>query len=66
MVSLYFRDFLIRQWKPSDRNLAAEVIRSVLSEYGLGWEPNGADKDVLEVENFYLGKGGDFWVIEYL
>ncbi|WP_414622499.1 GNAT family N-acetyltransferase [Calothrix sp. CCY 0018] len=65
MVSLYFRDFLIRQWKPSDRHYAAEVIRSVLSEYGLGWEPDGADKDVLQVENYYLDKGGEFWVIEY-
>jgi putative acetyltransferase len=65
MPSLYFRDFLIRQWKPSDRHYASEVIRSVLSEYGLGWEPDGADKDVLEVEDFYLDKGGDFWVIEY-
>ncbi|MEO1428312.1 MAG: GNAT family N-acetyltransferase [Cyanobacteria bacterium J06632_19] len=66
MVNLYFRDFLIRQWKPSDRDSSAGVIRSVLSEYGLGWEPNGADKDVLEVEDFYLNKGGEFWVIEYL
>ena len=65
MVSLYFRDFLIRQWKPNDRDFAAEVIRSVLSEYGLGWEPNGADKDVLEVKDYYLDNGGDFWVIEY-
>ena len=65
MVSLYFRDFLIRQWKPSDRHYAAEVIRSVLSEYGLGWEPDGADKDVLQIEDFYLDKGGNFWVIEY-
>jgi len=56
---------LIRQWKPNDRDFAAEVIRSVLSEYGLGWEPDDADKDVLEVEDFYLDKGGDFWVIEY-
>ncbi len=65
MLSLYFRDFLIREWKPCDRNFAAGVIRSVLSEYGLGWEPDGADRDVLEVEEFYLSKGGEFWVIEY-
>ena len=65
MVSLYFRDFLIRQWKPSDRHCAGEVIRLVLSEYGLGWEPDGADKDVLEVEDYYLSNDGDFWVIEY-
>ena len=64
MPSLYFRDFLIREWKRGDRDSAAAVIRSVLSEYGLGWEPDGADKDVLEVEDYYLDKGG-FWVIEY-
>ena len=65
MVSLYFRDFLIRQWQPRDRDFAAEVIRSVLSEYGLGWEPDGADKDVLQVKENYLDNGGEFWVIEY-
>ena len=65
MVSLYFRDFLIRPWQPRDRDFAAGVISSVLSEYGLGWEPNGADKDVLEVKDYYLDNGGDFWVIEY-
>ncbi|MEM9926277.1 MAG: GNAT family N-acetyltransferase [Cyanobacteria bacterium P01_D01_bin.50] len=65
MVSLYFRDFLIRQWKPSDRHKAASVIHSVLSEYGLDWEPDGADKDVLEVKDYYLDKGGEFWIIEY-
>ena len=32
--------------------------------FGLG-KPDGADKDVLQVEDFYLDKGGDFWVIEY-
>ncbi|MEM1392386.1 MAG: GNAT family N-acetyltransferase [Cyanobacteria bacterium P01_H01_bin.150] len=65
MTSLYFRDFLIRQWKLSDRHCASEIIRSVLSEYGLDWEADGADKDVLEVEDYYLDNGGDFWVIEY-
>lgn len=65
MVSLYFRDFLIRKWKPSDRDKAASVIHSVLSEYGLDWEPDGADKDVLEVKDYYLDNGGEFWVIEY-
>ena len=65
MTSLYFRDFLIRQWKLSDRHCASAIIRSVLSEYGLDWEADGADKDVLEVEDYYLDNGGDFWVIEY-
>ena len=59
-----YRDFLIRDWVSSDRTAAADVIAAVLAEYGLGWEPTGADRDVLEVENFYLSAGGEFWVIE--
>lgn len=59
-----YRDFVIRSWSEGDRARAAEVIRSVLAEYGLGWEPAGADRDVLEVEKFYQATGGEFWVIE--
>jgi putative acetyltransferase len=60
-----YRNFLIRDWEKSDRAAAAEVISSVLAEYGLGWEPAGADRDVLEVEECYLSTGGEFWVIEH-
>ncbi|HCF29783.1 MAG TPA: GNAT family N-acetyltransferase [Cyanobacteria bacterium UBA11049] len=59
-----YKNFLIRNWEANDRTAAAKVIASVLKEYGLGWEPLGADRDVLEVENFYLSTGGEFWVIE--
>ncbi|KOP24764.1 acetyltransferase [Hapalosiphon sp. MRB220] len=65
MTNHYYKDFLIRNWKEGDRIPASEVIRSVLSEYGLGWEPDGADRDVLQVEECYLATGGEFWVIEY-
>jgi putative acetyltransferase len=59
-----YKDFLIRNWQTSDRAPAAAVIGSVLAEYGLSWEPLGADRDVLEVENYYLATGGEFWVVE--
>ena len=59
-----YREFVIRSWEPCDRTAAAEVIRSVLAEYGLGWEPEGADRDVLEVEACYQLVGGEFWVVE--
>ncbi|AFY87465.1 MAG: hypothetical protein CLLPBCKN_004446 [Chroococcidiopsis cubana SAG 39.79] len=59
-----YKDFLIRDWSQSDRNLVAAVIGSVLAEYSLDWEPLGADRDVLEVENYYLATGGEFWVVE--
>lgn len=61
---MHYQDFLIRDWQPSDRTIAFNLIGSVLAEYGLTQEPNGADRDVLEVESFYQKKNGEFWVIE--
>ena len=60
-----YREFVIRSWQPRDRTAVAEVIRSVLAEYGLGWEAEGADRDVLEVEACYQAVGGEFWVVEH-
>ena len=63
-MKIFYQDFLIRDWQQSDRAVAASVIRDVLIEYGLPWEPKGADRDVIEVERFYLAAGGEFWVVE--
>jgi putative acetyltransferase len=60
-----YQNYSIRGWQPDDRIAAAAVIISVLAEYGLGWEPDGADRDVLEVETAYLDRGGEFWVVKY-
>ena len=60
-----YQDYIIRDWQPEDRAAAAEVIRCTLAEYGLGWDADGADRDVLEVETYYLDRGGEFWVVEY-
>ncbi|MBD1931865.1 MULTISPECIES: GNAT family N-acetyltransferase [Cyanophyceae] len=65
-MKIQYGNFLIRSWEESDRAAAADVIHSVLTEYGLPWEPEGADRDVLEVEKFYLDAGGEFWVVERL
>jgi putative acetyltransferase len=59
-----YKAFQIRDWQPADRDAAADVIRTVLAEYGLGWEPTGADQDVLQVERAYQQVGGAFWVVE--
>jgi putative acetyltransferase len=63
-MDLTYKDFQIRAWQPGDRTSAAEVIRQVLAEYGLAWEPEGADRDVLQVEACYLQIGGEFWVVQ--
>jgi putative acetyltransferase len=59
-----YQNFVIRAWEPRDREPAAAIIRDALKEYGLPWEPAGADRDVLQVETFYTAVGGEFWVIE--
>lgn len=59
-----YEKFLIRNWQKQDREAAAAVIRDVLTEYGLPWQPTEADRDVIEVETAYLEKGGKFWVVE--
>ena len=48
-MKAHYRDFLIRDWEKKDRAPVANIISSVLAEYHLGWEPSGADKDVLAV-----------------
>ncbi len=63
-MNVRYREFLIRNWEERDRASAAEIICSVLADYGLSWEPLGADHDVLEIEQFYQATGGEFWVIE--
>ena len=59
-----YQNYTIRAWQPADRIAAAQVIHSALAEYGLEWEPDGADRDVLAVEEYYLDRGGEFWVVE--
>ncbi|GAB4353612.1 MAG: GNAT family N-acetyltransferase [Cyanophyceae cyanobacterium] len=56
--------FRVRPWEPRDRDHVAALISSVLMEFGLPWEPMGADRDVLAVEACYRDRGGEFWVIE--
>jgi putative acetyltransferase len=64
-MNKYYKDYLICSWQEHHRIPASKVIKFVLTEYGLGWEPDGADKDVLQVEASYLATGGEFWVIEH-
>ena len=50
-----------------DREVAADVVKTVLEEYGLGWEVSCggcSDQDAIEVEKYYQQAGGEFWVVE--
>ncbi|EKV03066.1 acetyltransferase, N-acetylglutamate synthase [Leptolyngbya sp. PCC 7375] len=57
-----FKSFLIRDWQPADRAAATDLVGQVLTDYGLQWEPEGADIDVVQVETHY--QHGEFWVVE--
>jgi len=59
-----YNHFLIRSWEERDRAVAVNLISQVLAEYGLNFDPNDADQDVLKVEQFYQQTGGEFWVVE--
>jgi putative acetyltransferase len=63
-MQVQYQNFVVRPWQTGDRQSVAEVIGSVLAEYGLAWEPTGADRDVLAVEEYYQSRGGEFWVVE--
>ena len=63
-MEILYQDFLIRDWQTKDRIPTATLIEGILTEYGLPWQPEIADRDVVEVEKFYLEAGGEFWVVE--
>jgi len=64
MVELQFEPYTIRPWQPQDRSQATAVIAAVLAEFGLTFEPDGADQDACAVEDHYWQQGGEFWVVE--
>ena len=53
-----------RNAKAGDEKAILNLIDTVLSEYGLNLEPNGADFDVTDIKKFYDDNYGWFQVIE--
>jgi putative acetyltransferase len=64
-MQYHYKDFVIRDWQPRDRQKAADLIFAVLSEYGLECQADDADSDVLNVESAYWETGGQFWVVDH-
>jgi len=58
------KGYTAKHWTPSDRDKAGCLIKQCLESYGLHFEPQGADRDALEVEDFYYKESrGEFWVL---
>ena len=65
--SLQYKDYTIRHWKASDREIVVNLIDKCLKPYGilLDTDKGGADEDALKVEEFYERDGrGEFFVAE--
>ena len=43
-----YKGYTVQQWSPAVRDSAAEVVRVCLEQYGLQFEPKGADRDAIE------------------
>ena len=59
-----YGDFQVRLWQPDDRDAVVALLGQVLAEYGLNFEPEEADQDVVDVQAHYMDRHGEFWVIE--
>lgn len=58
-----YHNYVVRSWRPQDRDAAASVIREALIPYGLGWDAAGADADAYMVDEHYAGGRAEFWVV---
>jgi len=59
-----FQDFTVRLWEPRDRDDVLALVKQVLGEYGLDFDPEDADQDLVDVEQHYQNRQGEFWVVE--
>ena len=57
-----FKDFAVRLWRSRDRSAVAEIVRTCMEEYGLPFDPEGRDREIVHVEECY--QDGELWVVE--
>ena len=53
----------IRAYEFGDEAGINNVIRTVFEEYGWKWDPATENRDTHDIENYYIKKGGKFWVL---
>jgi putative acetyltransferase len=54
----------LRKAKKEDESKIMDLVKSVLSDYGLKTNPHETDKDLSDLEDYYFNKNGWFAVIE--
>ena len=65
-VILHYQNYVVRPWKPEDRDEAVAVVETCLAEYGVSVEIDDAGfRDVVDVEEqYWKNKMGELWVCE--
>jgi len=53
-----------RKPEKGEESLILELVRTVLSDYGLKTDPEGTDRDISDIDQYYFSRGGWFSVIE--
>ena len=54
----------LRKAKKVDESKIMDLVKSVLSDYGLKTNPQETDKDLSDLKNYYFSKNGWFAVLE--
>ncbi len=54
----------LRRASNKDREKITGLVYSILKEYGLKPDPQATDADINDIEHFYFGRGGTFFVLE--
>ena len=55
--------YRIEPYVPAFRDGVIAVVRAVYDEYGWTWEAEGYHRDLYNVEEYYLRRGGMFWAL---
>ena len=64
MLPANFDNITIRTATNKDGEDVTRLVASVLSEFGLSFDPEETDADLLDIEKHYLAAGGLFEIIE--
>lgn len=67
-VILRYQNYVIRPWKPEDREEVAVIVQTCLTEFGMFIEIDDVEfRDYVEVEgHFWKNKMGELWVYQEL
>lgn len=59
------KNLTIRKARAGDELQVLNLVKEVLSSYGLELNPTGEDLDITDIHKYYMNNYGDFEVIEF-